>query len=66
MGKITLEQIDLIMQRTHVSYAEAKEALEAADGDILEAILIIEKKGSTKSTINLEKEKQTTDRKSVV
>ena len=44
MGNITLEQIDLIMQRTQVSYSEAKEALEQADGDILEALLLIEKK----------------------
>ena len=44
MGNITLEQIDLIMQRTHVSYSEAKEALEQANGDILEALLLLEKK----------------------
>lgn len=44
MGNITLEQIDLIMQRTQASYSEAKEALEQADGDILEALLLIEKK----------------------
>lgn len=43
MGNITLEQIDLIMQRANVSYAEAKEALESANGDILEALLILEK-----------------------
>ena len=30
--EITLEQIDLIMQRANVSYAEAKAALEAANG----------------------------------
>ncbi|ADZ81782.1 DUF4342 domain-containing protein [Cellulosilyticum lentocellum] len=44
MGNITLEQIDLIMQRTHVSYSEAKEALEQANGDILEALLLLERK----------------------
>ncbi len=44
MGNITLEQIDLIMQRTHVSYSQAKEALEQANGDILEALLLIERK----------------------
>ena len=47
MGNITLEQIDLIMERTHVSYSEAKEALEQANGDILEALLLIERKGKS-------------------
>lgn len=41
--EITLEQIDLIMQRANVSYAEAKAALEQANGDILEALLLLEK-----------------------
>ena len=40
--EITLEQIDLIMQRANVSYAEAKAALEQANGDILEALLLLE------------------------
>lgn len=43
MGKITLEQIDLLMQRANVSYAEAKEALEQCDGDVVEALLYLEK-----------------------
>lgn len=42
MGTITLEQIDLIMQRANVSYAEAKAALEQTNGDILEALLLLE------------------------
>lgn len=40
--EITLEQIDLIMQRANVSYSEAKAALEHANGDILEALLLLE------------------------
>ncbi|MEG0014585.1 MAG: DUF4342 domain-containing protein [Cellulosilyticaceae bacterium] len=40
---ITLEQIDLLMNRAQVSYTDAKEALEATDGDILEALLWLEK-----------------------
>lgn len=60
MGNITLEQIDLIMQRTQVSYSEAKEALEQADGDILEALLLIERKEkSSKKTNNSTTEKVT-------
>lgn len=43
MATITLEQIDLIMQRTNVSYSEAKEALEHCNGDIVEALLYLEK-----------------------
>lgn len=43
MGNITLEQVDLLMQRANVSYTEAKEALEQCDGDIVEALLYLEK-----------------------
>ena len=43
MENITLEQIDLIMQRANVSYAEAKEALEHCNGDVVEALLYLEK-----------------------
>lgn len=60
MGNITLEQIDLIMQRTQVSYSEAKEALEQANGDILEALLLLERKEkSSKRTNNSTTEKVT-------
>ena len=52
MGNITLEQIDLIMQRTQVSYSEAKEALEQANGDILEALLLLERKEKSHKKIN--------------
>lgn len=43
MATITLEQIDLIMQRANVSYNEAKIALEQCNGDTLEALLYLEK-----------------------
>ena len=43
MGNITLEQVDLLMQRAHVSYTEAKEALEQCNGDVIEALLYLEK-----------------------
>lgn len=39
---ITLEKIDQIVERTGVSYAQAKEALEKAEGDVVEAIIYIE------------------------
>ncbi|PHV69390.1 ubiquitin [Sporanaerobium hydrogeniformans] len=49
MGTITIEQIDLIMARAHVTYAEAKEALEKSDGDVVEALLYLEKTAKLKS-----------------
>lgn len=43
MATITLEQIDLVMQRANVPYSDAKEALEACNGDVVEALLYLEK-----------------------
>lgn len=40
--EITLEKIELVKDRTGVTYKEAKEALEQADGSIVDAIIIIE------------------------
>ena len=40
--EITLEKIELVKDRTGVSYKEAKEALEAADGRVVDAIIAIE------------------------
>ena len=40
--EITLEKIELVKDRTGVSYAEAKEALEKADGSVVDAIILIE------------------------
>jgi gas vesicle protein len=45
--EITLEKVELVKDRTGVSYKEAKEALEAADGNVVDAIIAIEE------TINL-------------
>lgn len=39
---ITLEKIELIKDRTGVTYKEAKEALEKADGNVVDAIVAIE------------------------
>lgn len=47
--EITLEKIELVKDRTGVSYKEAKEALEAADGSVVDAIIAIEE------TINVKK-----------
>jgi len=41
--KITLEQIDFLRERANVSYREAKEALEETGGDIVEALVMLER-----------------------
>lgn len=46
MENITLEKVDMVRERTKVTYAEAKEALEACEGDVLEALIYIEKNNS--------------------
>ena len=40
--EITLEKIELVKDRTGVTYAEAKKALEEADGSVVDAIIAIE------------------------
>ncbi|MEG1929910.1 MAG: DUF4342 domain-containing protein [Anaerovorax sp.] len=40
--EITLEKIELVKDRTGVSYKEAKEALEMANGSVVDAIIDIE------------------------
>ena len=40
--EITLEKIELVKDRTGVSYKEAKEALEKVDGSVVDAIILIE------------------------
>lgn len=53
---INLETIDALRDRTQVSYSKAKEALEASNGDLVEAIIYLEKKGYT-STKNANEKK---------
>lgn len=43
--EIKLEQVDQVRQRTGVSYSKAKEALEKTDGNVLDAIILIEEEG---------------------
>lgn len=40
-----LEQVEKLCTMANISYAEAKEALDAANGDMLEAIIYLEKLG---------------------
>lgn len=44
-----LNQIDELRKRAKVSYSEAKEALEACNDDILEALVYLEKSKKTQS-----------------
>ncbi len=41
--EITLEMVDQVHERAGVSYEEAKAALEAANGSVLDAIIAVEK-----------------------
>lgn len=50
MSEITLEKIDIVRERTGVTYTESKEALEACDGNVVDALIYIEQ--NSKSTIN--------------
>lgn len=42
--EITLEKIELVKDRTGCTYAEAKAALEAAEGSVVDAIIALEEK----------------------
>ena len=42
---ITLEQVDKLKERANVSYEDAKAALEITGGDLLEAVIYLEKLG---------------------
>lgn len=42
---VTFEQVEQLRKIANVSYTEAKEALEASNGDMLEAMIYLEKKG---------------------
>lgn len=55
---VRLEDIDIVRERTGVSYSKAKEALEQANGSVVDAIILIEKeqekqKGIWTENINL-------------
>lgn len=45
----TLEQVEKLCVMANISYEEAKAALDAANGDILEAIIYLEKQGKVQA-----------------
>jgi uncharacterized protein YjbJ (UPF0337 family) len=57
MSEITLEKVDLLRERTGASYAEAKEALEMCDGNVVDALVYIEsKKAATANSMYTSKD----------
>lgn len=42
---VTLEQVEKLRDKTHISYEEAKTVLERHNGDILEALIELERRG---------------------
>lgn len=42
---ITLEQVERLREKANVSFEEAKAALEATNGDLLDALIYLERKG---------------------
>ena len=48
----TIEQIEKLREKADVTYAEAKAALDAASGDMLDAIINLENQGKVKAPEN--------------
>lgn len=48
MEEITLEKIDIVKERTGVTYTEAKQALEASNGNVIDALVYVEKNSPSK------------------
>jgi hypothetical protein len=47
---ITIEQVEILREKAHVSYDEAKAALEATNGDLLDAVIHLERQGKIPPT----------------
>jgi hypothetical protein len=45
----TLEQVEKLREKTNVSYEEARAALDACNGDLLDALIYLEKQGRVTS-----------------
>ena len=50
--EITLEMVDQVRERTGATYEEAKKALEAANGNVVDAIIAIEKENEINIDVN--------------
>lgn len=49
MEKISVEQIDIVRERAHITYKEAKEVLERFNGDIVSSLLYLEEQDKVNS-----------------
>jgi len=47
---IRIEDIETLRKKARISYSEAKQYLEDADGDIVEALIKLEKEGKTRKS----------------
>ncbi|MCG8485130.1 MAG: hypothetical protein MJA31_17590 [Clostridia bacterium] len=54
---ISLDKIDIIMERANVSYQEAQEALERNHGDLVDTLIDLEKKDKLKKEITCSEKK---------
>lgn len=61
MAEITLEKIDIVKERTGVSYTDAKEALEECDSDVVNALIYIEAKQKKAEKFNMQEMYTTKD-----
>jgi len=43
--KVTIEKVDKLVERADVGYEVAKDALERANGDLLDAVILLEREG---------------------
>lgn len=55
---VSLEKIDMLMERANISYKEAKDALEKHNGDMVEALIYLEAAQKTNSTQKKQAPKQ--------
>ncbi len=49
---VSLEMIEMLRERAHVTYEEAKEALEKCNNDVVEALIYLEKQEKIKTPPN--------------
>ena len=54
------EKVEVLREKANVSYEEAREAIKQADGDLLEAMVILEKQGKVKTAAQTASAAQTT------
>ena len=52
--EITLEMVERLREKASVSYAEAKQALEYSEGNLLDALIYLEEKGNLPIPVHLQ------------